>query len=375
MPGWPRTGIVFRAEPKNALLKIARNSVFADILKASNAPAREAIEMSTRPNFGLRFYASAIALSIIVTLGGSQSAQAAVAHPSTVSFLAKSMVDGKVVDGLEAGVPDFSVTLEAMMQLKAGGRELIKQLAAVRHMLSTRTQPFGTLSRGYLFIQDEAKSLKPGLAGKFLFTSEVLDVPNNSLRFEAFRRLAASVNSRTGEITGATAGSIDYAWVAMGLNSYQEFTLANKVVQFMLTLQNADGGFGEADPLVSTPASTGLALQAINYRQTFGSAEEDTLRASAEKKAVSFLLATDVEENHWTTSGAPSVAATAYAVMGLKAFGARKTTLARYTNWLKGQLAAKGGFKTSLSNGEGDKFATAQSYVPLIGKSYLDLLP
>lgn len=331
--------------------------------------------MSTKPNFGLRFYASAIALSVIVTLGGSQPAQAAVAHSSTVTFLAKAMVDGKVIDGVEAGVPDFSLTLEAMMQLKAGGRELIKQLPAVRHMLSTRTQAFGTLSRGYLFNQDEAKSLKPGLAGKFLFTSEVLDVPNNSIRFETFRRLAASVNSRTGEITGATAGSIDYAWVAMGLNSYQEFTLANSVVQFMLTLQNADGGFSEADPLVSTPAATGLALQAINYRQTFGSAEEDALRAAAEKKAVSFLLRTDVEGNHWITSGEPSVTSTAYAAMGLKAFGARKTTLARYTDWLKGQLAAKGGFKTSLSNGEGDKFATAQSYVPLIGKSYLDLLP
>lgn len=362
-------------EPGNALLKIAHNLVFADILSSSNASAREAVEMSTKLNLGLRFYASAVALLMIVTLGGSQPAQAAVAHPSTVSFLAKSLAEGKVLDGPVAGTPDFNLTLEAMMQLKAGGRELVKQLPAVRHMLSTRTQPFGTLSRGYLFNQDETRSLKVGLAGKFLFTSEVLDVPNNSIRFEAFRRLAASINSRTGEISGATAGSIDYAWVAMGLNSYQEFTLANRVVQFMLTLQNPDGGFGEAERLVSTPSATGLALQAINYRQTFGNDQEDVLRAAAEKKAVSFLLATDVGDNHWGALGEPSVTATAYAVMGLKAFGARKTTLARYANWLKAQLAPKGGFKTSTSNGEGDKFVTAQAYVPLIGKSYLDLLP
>jgi hypothetical protein len=340
-----------------------------------DALSREALEVLTKPRFGLRFFASAIALSMAITAVGSQPAQAAVAYPSTVSFLAKSMVEGKVLDGLEAGIPEFSLTLEAMMQLKAGGRELVKQLPAVRHMLSNRTQPFGTLSRGYLFNADESKSLKTGLAGKFLFTSEVLDVPNNSIRFELFRRLSSSINSKTGEIAGVTAGSIDYAWVAMGLNSYQENTLANKVVQFMLTLQNADGGFGEADRLVSTPFATGLALQAINYRQTFGSDQEDALRAAAEKKAVSFLLRTDVEENHWTTSGQASVSSTAYAVMGLKAYGARKTTLARYTNWLKAQLAAKGGLKTPLSNGEGDKFATAQSYVPLIGKSYLDLLP
>ena len=331
--------------------------------------------MLTKPKIGLRFYASAVALSMIITTGVSQPAQAAVAYPSTVSFLAKSMVEGKVLDGTVAGTPDFNLTLDAMMHLKAGGRDLVKQLPAVRHLLSTRTQPFGTLSRGFLFNTDEAKTLKIGLAGKFLFTSEVLDVPNNSIRFELFRRLAASINSKTGEISGTTAGSIDYAWVAMGLNSYQEFTLANRVVQFMLTLQNADGGFGEADRLISTPVASGLALQAINYRQTFGSAEEDALRAAAEKKAVSFLLATDLEENHWGALGEPSVTATAYAVMGLKAFGARKTTLARYTNWLKSQLALKGGFLTPTSNGEGDKFATAQSYVSLVAKSYLDLLP
>lgn len=331
--------------------------------------------MSARKNFGLRFYASAAALSIIVTFGVNQPAQASIAHASTVSFLAKSMVDGKVLIGLDAVTPDFSLTLEAMMQLKAGGRELVRQLPAVRHMLSNRTEPFATLSRGYLFNKDESKSLRIGLAGKFLFTSEVLDVPNNSLRFEVFRRLASSINSRTGEISGVSAGSIDYAWVAMGLNSYQEFTLANRVMQFMLRLQNTDGGFGEADPLVSTPFATGLALQAINYRQTFGTPEEDTARAAAEKKAVSYLLATDLDENHWAASGEASVTSTAYAVMGLKAYGVRKTTLARYTNWLVTQLAPKGGFKTSGSNGEGDRFATAQSYAPLIGKSYLDLLP
>jgi prenyltransferase beta subunit len=242
-------------------------------------------------------------------------------------------------------------------------------------MLSTRTQPFGTASTGYLFNKDEKKTLKIGLAGKFLFTSEVLDVPNNSIRFQLFRRLATSINSKTGEISGVTSGSVDYAWVALGLNSYQEFTLANKVVQYMLKLQNADGGFGEADQLVSTPFATGLALQAINYRQTFGSDKEDAIRAAAEKKAVSFLLANDLEDNHWAVSGEASVTSTAYAVMGLKASGVRKKTLARYTNWLKEQLAPKGGLRTSASNGDGDKFATAQSYVALIGKSYLELLP
>jgi hypothetical protein len=200
----------------------------------------------------------------------------------------------------------------------------------------------------------------------------VINVPNNSIRYEIFKKLAARINSQTGEVSGVASGSIDYSWVALGLNSYQEFTLANKVVQKMLALQNVDGGFGEVDPLVSTPDATGLALQAINLRQDFGTAAQDKKRAAAEKKAVSYLLATDVDGNHWDAYGEASINSTAYAAMGLKAAGKKITV---YSNWLKSKLAPKGGFTTSWSNGLGDKFATAQAYAPLVGKSYLDLLP
>jgi hypothetical protein len=168
------------------------------------------------------------------------------------------------------------------------------------------------------------------------------------------------------------SGAIDYAWVALGLNSYEEYTLANKVIQKMLTMQNADGGFGEVDPLISTADATGLALQAINLRQDFGTDAQDKKRAAAEKKAVAYLLATDVDGNHWFGYGEASVNSTAYAAMGLKAAG-RKIT--KYSTWLGTKLALKGGFTTSWSKGLGDKFATAQAYVPLVGKSYLDLLP
>jgi len=140
-------------------------------------------------------------------------------------------------------------------------------------------------------------------------------------------------------------------------------------------MQNTDGGFGETDLMTSTPDATGLALQAINYRKTFGSDSEDKKRIAAEKKAVAYLLATDVEDNHWNAYGGPSVNSTAYALMGLKAAGKKASSLAAHTEWLKNQLAPKGGFMTDWSNGVGDVFATAQALVPLLGKSYLDLLP
>jgi hypothetical protein len=312
------------------------------------------------------------AISTFALSASTLPAAAVENYSSTVSFLAKSFLNGKALEGTQAGTFEYGFTLDAMMQLKSGGKSLVQQLPAVNFMLGTRSQPLGTASNGYLFNKDAGLTLNVGRAGKFLFTSEVVNVPNNSIRYEVFKKLAARINSQTGEISGTSSGAIDYAWVALGLNSYQEFTLANKVVQKMLTLQNTDGGFGEVEPLTSTPDATGLALQAINFKQDFGTDTQDKKRAAAEKKAVSYLVTTSVETNHWDAYGEASVNSTAYAAMGLKAAGKKITV---YSLWLKTQLAPKGGFLTSWSEGVGDKFATAQAIAPLLGKSYLDLLP
>lgn len=323
-----------------------------------------------------RAKASVFSAALVVSLATSTllatATQAANNYSSTVNFLAKSFLNGKALEGSPAGTIEYGFTLDAMMNLKAGGKSLAQQRLAVNYMLATRSQPLGTASNGYLFNKDAELSINVGRAGKFLFASEVVHVPNNSIRYEVFKKLAARINSQSGQITGTASGAIDYAWVAMGLNSFQEFTLANKVVQKMLTLQNADGGFGEVDPLISTPDATGLALQAINFKQDFGTDAQDKKRSEAEKKAVAYLLATSVEKNHWDAYGEASVNSTAYAAMGLRASGKKITA---YSAWLKAQLAPKGGFMTSWSAGAGDKFATAQALAPLLGKSYLDLLP
>jgi hypothetical protein len=320
----------------------------------------------------LRKLAALSALTIAISASSLSMASAVENYSSTVSFLSKSFLNGKALEGSPAGTMEYGFTLDAMLQLKAGGKSLVQQLPAINYMLGTRSQPLGNASNGYLFNKDETLSLNVGRAGKFLFASEALDVPNNSIRFDVFKKLAARINSQTGEISNVASGTIDYAWVALGLNAYEEHTLANKVVQKLLTLQNTDGGFGEVDPLASTPDSTGLALQAINLRQDFGTDAQDKKRALAEKKAIAYLVSTSVDKNHWNAYGEASVNSTAYAAMGLKAAGKK---IALYSDWLKLQLAPKGGFLTSWSNGVGDQFATAQALVPLLGKSYLDLLP
>jgi len=147
------------------------------------------------PKSGLRKIAAIISFTTALTLTTTLSVTAATPYSSTVNFLAKSMVDGKALDGVPAGSPEYGFTLEAMLQLKAGGRTFVQQLPAINFMLATRTQPIGSSSKGYLFNKDAAKSPKVGRIGKFLFTSEALDVSNNAIRYEIFKKLAAKINS------------------------------------------------------------------------------------------------------------------------------------------------------------------------------------
>ena len=227
--------------------------------------------------------------ALTIALSTSTMASAADNYSSTVSFLSKSFLNGKALEGFTAGTMEYGFTLDAMLQLKAGGKTLVQQLPAINYMLGTRSQPLGNASNGYLFNKDETLSLNVGRAGKFLFASEALDVPNNSIRFDVFKKLAARINSQTGEISNVASGAIDYAWVALGLNAYEEHSLANKVVQRMLTLQNTDGGFGEVcwyqeDPRLTGHLNLGAIAKLVTNRLRRGrSRPSDPVHLSATK--------------------------------------------------------------------------------------------
>ena len=317
---------------------------------------------------GLRKLAAITAITTLA-LSVPLAAQAAeTKYPQTVSFLASAFgADGKKVDLY--GKTEWGVTLESMIQLKAGGRTITKQLPAIKNVLSSSLNAIGNKAApGFLTNADG--TLKVGRAGLFLFASEALDVPNNTVRSMVFKKLKALIDSTTGEITTVASGSIDYAWASLGLNTYDEKSLANKVVLQLIKQQHADGGFGSGGAESSADA-TGLALQAISLYKTFGSNAQDALRVTATKKAVAHLRATDVANNHWDAYGEASINSTAYAAMGLKAAGGK---IGAYSEWLKSQLAPTGGFLTSWSAGLGDVYSTAQGYVPLIGLNYLDLI-
>lgn len=317
---------------------------------------------------GLRALAAITLLAISATFSAAGPATAADEYSSSVTFLSKAFGSSKQTVVLYDAQQD-GVTLEAMLQLAAAGKTIEKQLPAVKYMLLDPAQPLGTKSSGYLFNPD--KSIKVGLAGKFLFTSEALGVANNSVRYKLFKKLNAKINADTGEIASVTSGAIDYAWVAMGLHSYQEYTLTNKVISKLIKLQNADGGFSSWDPTVSDIDATGLVLQALNLSPVRAASKAVSNRAAAEKAGIAFLKKHDsTDGSNWAADGSPSVNSTAYAAMGLKAAG---KNIDKYVAWLKTQLVTKGGFKSAYSEGAADVFATSQALSLLYGKTYLDI--
>jgi hypothetical protein len=191
------------------------------------------------------------------------------------------------------------------------------------------------------------------------------------LRYSVVGSLKSSIG-KDGSLSSAPAGAIDYAWVILGLLASGETSLANQVSVAALKFQNADGGFRSFDTTGSVDA-TGLIIQALVASQKLGSAATQSKRANATKLAVSFLQNTDHEDNHFVTAGSVDVNATAYAAMAIKAaLGTKSAT--PYILWLRKQVGSDGGLITPWSKGNGDVFATVQSYLAISSKSYLDVL-
>jgi len=329
------------------------------------------------PKSGLRKFVATLSIVSVSLLLAPSAATAADAFPSTTEFLSSKFVAGKAIDGFSPGKADYGFTLEAMLQLRAAGKTVAQQRVAINHVLNDLTV---SVNRGGGYLFDASKKFKPGLAGKFLFTGVALRVANGPTKNNVASLLRKAI-SADGTIVGSEGNTYDYAWVILGLkalNTAKDTALANRVALKLSSMALADGGFGfdrNAATSTSSADSTGIALQALVASKADGSATERAAKLKAIRLSSSYLTKTDVDDNHWQAFGDIDVNGTAYAAMGLKAAGVNKAQVAKYSTWLKSRLATDGkGFVTPWSSGAGDTFATAQSYVPLVGLSYLDLM-
>ncbi len=324
---------------------------------------------STRLTRQLLAHLAAIALAVAGLVSGSGTrAEAANPAPATLAFLDKAFVNNEIS---LYGSPEYGVTIEAMLARRAGGYPMIKQLTQIKRVFTDR-RVIGYNKVGYLYTKDGA--LRPGRTGMFLFASKALGVANGPIQNVFYSELKAAIG-KDGSIPLANGNSVEYAWVALGLHAYKQDALAQKVLAFAESRQNADGGFAGWST-ASSVDGTGLMLQAQAALRSYGGAKAVASRKTSIGKAVGFLRKVSIEGNHWRADNgdgtfSPDVNGTAYATMGLKAIGVK---IDQYSTWLKAQVAADGGIKSAWSGSAGDVFATAQGYVPMIGKSYVELL-
>ncbi|MFM6939849.1 MAG: hypothetical protein ACKOUD_04455 [Rhodoluna sp.] len=321
------------------------------------------------PKTALRTFA---ALTICIT-ASTASAGVAEAAPSentaTIKFLSDQFVGGKTLDGFTPGTPDYGFTLEAMLQRKAGGQKIVDQMTAIKATLADSTVLSKSVVAKYAYNID--KTIKPGVAGKFLFTSMAIGVPNAPLRNAVVADLKKVVAN---DGTIASGNSFDYAWAILGLASNHQERIANLAAVKLSKLSRPDGGFGldqTGDTLASSPDATGIALQALALAKKSASKSQAAAEQQAIVVAAKYLRTVQVTGNHWESFGDVDVNGTAYAAMGLKAAGANVTSI---QTWLKSRVASTGGLITPWSNGRGDVFATAQGVVALLGSNYLNLL-
>jgi len=326
------------------------------------------------PKTGLRLLVAVFISALAIAAPTSGASAAPSEYSNTLTFINGKFIDGKTLDGLSPGSPDYGFTLEAMLQRKALGQKLLEQLPAVKANLADTTVFSKSAVSSYAYsASGTAKTIRPGLAGKFLFVSAALAVPNAPLRNSLIADLKTAVGSN-GLISAANGNTFDYAWAILGLAANNQQKLANNVAQKLASLQQADGGFGTdltGNNLKSSSDSTGIALQAFSYAKRTANSSQSTRLQKAIISASAYLRSTLVTGDHWEAWGDVDINGTAYAAMGLKSAGGNITAI---QSWLKARLAPTGGLVTPWSNGSGDIFATAQGVAPLLGLSYLNLI-
>ncbi len=351
----------------------------------------------------LRFIATAIAVATFLTTGVGEAATANAnpssqlnpsivsAHRATATFLTKKFVDGKYLEGFTPGKPDFGFTLEALLQRYAAGQSA-KQLATAVNYSLLRSQVTGTPKNRVGYLYSSERSLIPGLSAKFIFTSEVLGVKNQSLSESIGRSLAGSIDS-SGAVANANPGAFDYGWVTLAMSAIGSDAKAKLAGQKLLSFQHQDGGFGPDSngvAEVSGTDSTGIALQALSTLRSNPNASFGSRVKAAISRAVGFLKdsAAGTPKSHWNAWDDYDSNGSSYAIMGLQSVGQNVSV---YRRWLATKVATDGGLvvawteqaaKDCVTGGgsasacqlSGDSYATAQGYLALVGSSYAQLI-
>jgi len=283
-------------------------------------------------------------------------------HLETAKFLSSQFVEGKFLEGFTPGSPEYGFSLEALSQLSLA-REIDKS-AAVEFLLQN--------SPDYLIVA-ESGQLQPGLTGKFLFASKVAGATNRPIVDDLVDQVSKQI-SDSGQLNSSTASTFDYSWLILGLYAQDQKELAGQLALALAQTARSDGGFGFDSTEETTESSTDATAMAIMALELTKNTNSETTeqKQSAIDAGLQYLKSKIVEGSHFVAYEAEDVNGTALALMAMHATG--QENLDPIHLWLESKIQADGGLGSPWVEGAGDKYATAQGYLALEGKSYLDLL-
>jgi hypothetical protein len=298
-----------------------------------------------------------LAILLVLSLGGTQSK-----HLATAEFLKSQFVLGEYLEGFSSGVPEYGFSLEA-----------VAQLSQTREVDSTAAISFLLESEPDFLYSAETGKIIPGLAGKYLFTSKVTGAANGAQTQTVVGSLS-EVIQEDGTLSLTEASTFDYAWMTLGLYAQDQKDMARSVSAVLATLAREDGGFGFDNSEFTANSSTdatAMAIMALVLTKDLD-AELTADKQRAIDLALGYLDANLVDGSHFVAFDAVDINGTALALMAYIA--ARGELNENVQAFLVAQIQEDGGIGVPWVENAGDRFATAQGYLALEGKSYLSLL-
>ena len=322
--------------------------------------------MNKKENAGLRkivaLSSAAVTVVVLVALlvlsmGGTQSK-----YLATAEFLKSQFVLGEYLEGFSPGVPEYGFSLEAVSQLSQTSE--IDSSIAIKFLLESEPD--------FLY-SAETGEIVPGLAGKYLFASKVTGAANGAQTQMVIGSLS-ELFQEDGTLTESSASTFDYAWMTLGLYAQDQQEMAKTFSATLTTLAREDGGFGFDSSELTTASSTdatAMAILALELTKDLDAAltadKQNTIDA-----ALGYLDSNLVDGSYYMAFDAIDINGTALALMAYLA--TRGELNESVHSYLVAQIQEDGGIGSPWVENAGDRFATAQGYLALEGKSYLSLL-
>jgi hypothetical protein len=297
----------------------------------------------------------------------------------------RQLPNGSIESDFTAGTSDDFTTIKTVFALAAAGRPMRRMTS-----ISGNTPLDYLETQAYTYTRDVTGTLFPGRAGMMIaaavggnenpyaFGEYPDDRAASGTPINLVEELKATYHPATGAYSSTAKGAFttgdanapNQLWALIGLAAAQE-TVSVAATDFLIDLQESDGGWAWVTGLGGDPDMTGLTIQAL---LASGNVEPTDLQI---QEGLDFLRQTQLDSGGWAGySGGLSIDSTAAAIQALAAAGYTPATMSWATESrrtpqddLIGLQSANGSFGDNALATAHAIAGLAEAPVPLLGRA------